>query len=82
MDIRYVQNITYTCPCGTCIKFKIPQDAAQDSKLSQAVRKLTCPKCGEDLSFDAQAFFDAVKEYNYSVENLRDAQQKYKATPG
>lgn len=82
MDIRYVQNITYTCSCGTCIKFKVNQDAAQDTGLSCAVRSLKCPRCNEDLSFDAQIVFDAVKEYNRSVDELLDAQKTYKAILG
>ncbi len=82
MDIRYVQNITYTCSCGTCIKFKVEQDTEKQSELFHAVSNLKCPRCDEDLSFDARSALDAVKEYNRSVEDLLEAQKIYHATLG
>lgn len=82
MDIRHVQNITFTCSCGTCIKFKVEQDTEGQSGLFHAVSNLKCPRCDEDLSYDAQSVFHAVKEYNRSVEDLLETQKMYHATLG
>lgn len=79
MDIRYVQNVTYTCSCGTCIKFKVERDYEKQTELFNAVSNLKCPRCNEDLSFDAREVFKAVKEYNRSVEELFDALKTYNA---
>lgn len=55
MRIEYVKTVTYTCPvCNTSIKFDVEPDWNSMKELFDAVDNLTCPKCKEDLSYQAK----------------------------
>ena len=51
-------------------------------ELFDAVDNLTCPKCKEDLSYQAKTVFNATKDYNDAVKKLLSVEKEFDATLG
>ncbi len=68
-----IKKFMYQCPtCHTGVQFDVPDflSVNQMIELSNAISKLTCPRCGISLGQEASAGFATIKAYNKAVYDL------------
>ena len=71
----FVRNFTITCPeCKTSVTFSIDMDNTH--ALDSAVHDFKCPRCANELSYEAQNMISAIRAYNDALSELQNAAEQ------